>query len=247
MDYKLHYDNLIKTRKLLNRKRSDGFYYENHHVIMKSMGGDNNKENLVLLTAREHFIAHWLLWRIHRNKQTAFAFVCLKKLISKNQARNKITNSRIFEELREAKSLASKALTYRHSKESKMLMSKLASERLKGKNNPFYKKHHTEETKNNLSKLAIEQFKDPKNRKMCGHQGATHPRARKIYQYDINGNLIKEWSHIQECADICNLPRNAISKTANKNILIDEENSKIHEQINKTQYIKYKEYIFKFN
>ena len=41
---------------------------------MKSMGGTNNKENLVMLTAREHFLAHWLLWRIHRNKQSAYAF-----------------------------------------------------------------------------------------------------------------------------------------------------------------------------
>ena len=36
-------------------------YTENHHIIPKSIGGDNTQNNLVKLTAREHFICHWLL------------------------------------------------------------------------------------------------------------------------------------------------------------------------------------------
>ena len=31
-------------------------YYEKHHIQPKSLGGSNKKENLVRLTAREHFI-----------------------------------------------------------------------------------------------------------------------------------------------------------------------------------------------
>ncbi len=46
-----------KTRTL------DG-YKEKHHIIPKSFGGSNKKENLVELTAREHFICHWLLTRM---------------------------------------------------------------------------------------------------------------------------------------------------------------------------------------
>lgn len=40
MNYKLHYDNLIRTRKLLNRT-----YYDEHHIIMKSMCGTDDKSN----------------------------------------------------------------------------------------------------------------------------------------------------------------------------------------------------------
>ena len=36
-------------------------YVERHHIVPKSLGDDNSKENLVKLTAREHFIAHRLL------------------------------------------------------------------------------------------------------------------------------------------------------------------------------------------
>lgn len=100
MNYQKHYDNLIRTRK--NRILEEGVYYEKHHIVMRSMGGSNSKDNIVYLTAREHFIAHWLLWRIHKNKQTAAAFYCMQRFISNNQSRY-ITNSRIFEEAKQAK------------------------------------------------------------------------------------------------------------------------------------------------
>jgi hypothetical protein len=52
--------------QIVNRAQSrtlDG-YKEKHHIIPKSFGGSNKKENLVELTAREHFICHWLLTRM---------------------------------------------------------------------------------------------------------------------------------------------------------------------------------------
>lgn len=39
-------------------------YTEKHHIIPRSMGGKDTKENLVVLTAREHYIAHLLLTKI---------------------------------------------------------------------------------------------------------------------------------------------------------------------------------------
>jgi hypothetical protein len=44
-------------------------YTEKHHIIPKSLGGDNGKDNLVKLTAREHFIAHLFLYRCVASKQ----------------------------------------------------------------------------------------------------------------------------------------------------------------------------------
>lgn len=43
------------------RGRVRGQGMERHHIVPKSLGGNNKPENLVLLTYREHFIAHWLL------------------------------------------------------------------------------------------------------------------------------------------------------------------------------------------
>lgn len=39
-------------------------YYEEHHIVPKSVGGSNKKDNLVLLLPREHFICHWLLTKM---------------------------------------------------------------------------------------------------------------------------------------------------------------------------------------
>ena len=36
-------------------------YVEKHHVTPRSLGGDNSEGNLVRLSARKHFLAHWLL------------------------------------------------------------------------------------------------------------------------------------------------------------------------------------------
>lgn len=63
--YSKTYYNLVNSRKELNRQRSDKCYYENHHIIPKSLGGSNKKDNMVLLTPREHCIAHLLLVRMY--------------------------------------------------------------------------------------------------------------------------------------------------------------------------------------
>jgi hypothetical protein len=61
MNYKQIYFNLIK--KALQRESVDG-YYETHHIIPRCLGGTDDKNNLVKLTAREHFVAHYLLVKI---------------------------------------------------------------------------------------------------------------------------------------------------------------------------------------
>lgn len=59
MNYKNIYENFIKSRK--GKIFSDTEYYETHHILPKSLGGDNNIENLIKLSAREHYFAHLLL------------------------------------------------------------------------------------------------------------------------------------------------------------------------------------------
>lgn len=43
------------------KSRSIQGYFEEHHIIPKSLGGNNNADNLVKLTAKEHYIVHLLL------------------------------------------------------------------------------------------------------------------------------------------------------------------------------------------
>lgn len=68
------YDSLIlraiteKNHREHIKDTSDSLIYETHHILPRSLGGNDNKDNLVLLTLREHFIAHWLLYRIYKEK-----------------------------------------------------------------------------------------------------------------------------------------------------------------------------------
>lgn len=62
-----------------------------HHIVPRSLGGDNSIENIVLLTAREHYIAHKLLVRIHvgeNRKKMIYALWWMSKTISKNTHSN---------------------------------------------------------------------------------------------------------------------------------------------------------------
>jgi hypothetical protein len=79
-------------------------YTEVHHIIPKSFGGSDNKENLVRFSAREHFICHWLLTKMttgtNRNKMLT-AFVLMTGDGSKSARYDfKITSSRVFEQIR---------------------------------------------------------------------------------------------------------------------------------------------------
>lgn len=80
MNYSRIYDALMckaqsESRKKFRRTDPDFIYYENHHILPKCLGGTNDKENLVLLTAKEHLVAHWLLTKIYPHERGIwFAF-----------------------------------------------------------------------------------------------------------------------------------------------------------------------------
>lgn len=62
------YDQIIKRSKERNWVIPLDFYTENHHIVPRSLGGNNKKDNKVRLTAREHFICHLLLAKIYGGK-----------------------------------------------------------------------------------------------------------------------------------------------------------------------------------
>jgi len=74
MIYKQRYDKLISH--YINNP-TEGFV-EKHHIIPKCMGGDDSKQNLVLLPTRAHFIAHYLLYKAYpENTSLAHAFAMM--------------------------------------------------------------------------------------------------------------------------------------------------------------------------
>lgn len=97
MNYKKNYYDYIAYVKSLGDRKL--LYSEKHHIKPKCMGGDDSEENLVVLTAREHFLAHYLLVKINpNNTKLLFAFAGMKRGTKKNS--NKYMNSRLYEKYR---------------------------------------------------------------------------------------------------------------------------------------------------
>lgn len=79
---------------ILNRKDNivnDG-YFERHHILPRSLGGSDENDNIVNLTAKEHYIAHRLLVEIYKDDKFKYskmlhAYLCMAYNKSGNQER----------------------------------------------------------------------------------------------------------------------------------------------------------------
>jgi hypothetical protein len=111
MDYQRIYNQLILRAKteleIRISKKDSGEYFEGHHIIPRCLGGTGKSnsirhDNIAILTAREHFLAHWLLHRIYpNNSKIAHAFWQMCNW--KRGYQYRITpNSRIYHEAKES-------------------------------------------------------------------------------------------------------------------------------------------------
>lgn len=84
MDYQKVYNDLVSFRKSNPLERSETVYTEDHHIVPSCMNGSDDPENMVRLTAREHFIAHRLLSKIYPdNARLAYAILLMSRLHNK--------------------------------------------------------------------------------------------------------------------------------------------------------------------
>lgn len=131
--YSRWYEALVENAR--GRSKPDG-YTERHHIIPRSLGGSNGKDNLVDFTAREHYIAHLLLWKIQfspaaHNKMTMALHIMVNGSGNEKQNRSYLVPARLYES---------------HRKD----LRKVLSETLSGAGNPFYGKTHSDATKQRL-------------------------------------------------------------------------------------------------
>ncbi len=87
MNHFLAYQRLIAKAKA--RVCPDG-YVEHHHILPKALGGFDDSSNLVALTAKEHFLAHVLLAKIHGG-------IMWQAVIVMKGGKKRYCNSRLFE------------------------------------------------------------------------------------------------------------------------------------------------------
>lgn len=96
MNYKKIYDQLVEKARPrgLDKNKHEG-YFEIHHIVPRCMGGGDEESNLVMLTGREHFIVHMLLWKAYPDN-TPLTYAAM---MMSNRAVCKV-NSRTYAALR---------------------------------------------------------------------------------------------------------------------------------------------------
>ena len=172
------YCNIIE--KCTSRIKPEG-HVEKHHIIPRSFGGDNSKENLVTLTPREHFIVHLLLVKMNfptkQHKQMLHAYMSMAT--AKKKYRQYKVNSRTYDLLRREFA--------KHIKEISIFS---------GPNNPGI--NPSIETRKKMSDSTKKKFLDPEFRKKYDEglskrvldkeliskrtkEGMAKPEARKRY------------------------------------------------------------------
>lgn len=170
------------------KTRSITGYTETHHIIPRSIGGSNQKDNLVKLTAREHFVCHMLLVKMlpsSQNQKLVYAAWCMIKLENKHQTRYKVT-SRVFQWLKED-------------------AAKLHAERTRSNNpmsNPAIRKRHQESIKKRGKTLGTTGKKlGPKSAETRAvlsqktKESMTPERRERIRQQQLNRTLDHKEKH----------------------------------------------------
>ena len=200
MNYQRIYNQIIERAQT---RQLEG-YKEKHHILPRCIGGLDVKENLVELTAREHFLCHKLLIEIYP-KETKLWYALFLMAIGKQKRKKHhyIISSREYEriknnwqskvkgkpkpegfmsaEIKQKISDSNKGVTRNKGSKFSEETCKKISEAKKGKSL----------SQNHVSNLRVAL----KNRKKW-----IKP-SRKVEQYDLEGNLINIFNSSKE-ADI---------------------------------------------
>jgi hypothetical protein len=92
MNHQKIYESIIEKAKSENRSRKTGICYEKHHILPKCLNGDDKKENLILLSPREHFVCHKLLIYMYKNNNKIMYAFCMMVSIKNKKSIYKVSS-----------------------------------------------------------------------------------------------------------------------------------------------------------
>jgi hypothetical protein len=202
MEYIKIYNQIIERAKT---RQLEG-YKEKHHTIPKCMGGLDNKENLVELTAREHFLCHHLLCKIYpENEKLWYALFLMA--INKNKKIKYIISAREYSYIKEKWNLYSKN-----------------KPKPDGFGDKIRSKERNEKIGKANSKSKPEGFGEAHSIKMKGKpkpkgfgEKVIKNKSKSILQYDLNNNLIREWSNAVQASKELKINKSQINAAAREN------------------------------
>lgn len=80
--YTVWYTNIVDYARSQKRVKDGLSYFEEHHIVPRSLGGTDSDENLVLLTFKEHFVCHHLLTKMYVGRckmKMCYAFFSMRR------------------------------------------------------------------------------------------------------------------------------------------------------------------------
>ena len=116
--YEKWYNQIVKNAQ----NRAPNGYIERHHIQPRSLGGSDDKSNLVDLTAREHFICHWLLTKMTTGENRYKMLNALRMMRAEKSGQKRYETS----------------ITSRVYEHIKQEYAQLQSIKISGKDNPMY-------------------------------------------------------------------------------------------------------------
>jgi hypothetical protein len=228
MNYQNAYNRLVENAKA--RIELSG-YKERHHILPRSLGGLDTSENLVDLTAREHFIAHLLLAKMYggkmihavymmstRNGYTNRTYEKMRLEFIDGIKNNKERSAKISQSLKGRPKSEEHKEAYRQSRLASggWVVSqdhkRKVSEKMSGNGNPMWGQTHTEEARKIISEANKQQVSCPH----CGTTGAIaimgrwhfdncksapNPKERKKYPKKVCPHCGKEGGGAQMIAN----------------------------------------------
>jgi len=235
---KITYDELITEAKVMNLQKTKEIYTEVHHILPRSLGGTDEKENLIRLLGRKHFDAHVLLSMMYVEGtrewyKMAYALQGLAYHFNKNDYQISA------EEYEYAKSLSTKndeetrqrkregQLGRKHSIESRQKQSKKLSGRKLTQLHCLHisqssnkeRKRQSMLGKNIGKKWSNEQRKHQSDILKASPKtvGKLRYNAQTVKQYTLNDIFIAKYDTIREAERITGVDRNCISHCCHGN------------------------------
>ena len=193
MNYKKIYNQIIEGGK---QRLLEG-YGENHHIIPRCMGGADTQDNIVRLTAREHFLCHLLLVEIYpRNAKIIFA----AHMLSNTRKGFKI-GARTYQTLQEANSEARKGRIASEETKRKISASRVGvkhSEKAKRRMSEAKKgKKLSQETKSKMSKAKKNMSEETKRKIGEASKGRNTGPKSEEHKRKISEALKNRPSHLK--------------------------------------------------
>ena len=173
----------------------EGKIYHKHHILPKSSGGDNDKDNLIILAYNQHVFAHFLLYKwkptnsnwiayrlmsgVNENKKQAVEELKIKRI--KESKNNRTWSSEVIEKRRQTminniSNLSDEEFYERFIK------------KMEGPNHPMYGKKRPGELAGNYGKTKGQYILIKPNKEEIIFNG-----IKELIKYGMNELTIRKW------------------------------------------------------